>query len=101
MVFPDETKIRWPIFLPQNVPICQMIGKSRWEPGLVHRLDRETSGLVLVAKTQAAFDDLRLQFRRRQIKKNIGRWCGVSPTLRDPWSTPLPMILATRGGCER
>jgi 23S rRNA pseudouridine1911/1915/1917 synthase len=45
------------------------IGRNRWEPGLVHRLDRETSGLVLVARTQAAFDDLRLQFRHRQVKK--------------------------------
>ena len=56
-------------FLAAERPDLLMIGKSRWEPGLVHRLDRETSGLVLVAKTQAAFDDLRLQFRRRQVKK--------------------------------
>jgi len=45
------------------------VGKSRCEPGIVHRLDRETSGLVLVAKTQAAFDELRQQFRQRQIMK--------------------------------
>jgi 23S rRNA pseudouridine1911/1915/1917 synthase len=50
-------------------PDLRGIGKNRWEPGLVHRLDRETSGLLLVAKTQAAFDALRLQFRRRQVKK--------------------------------
>jgi 23S rRNA pseudouridine1911/1915/1917 synthase len=30
------------------------------EPGLLHRLDRETSGLVLVARTAAAFQTLRL-----------------------------------------
>jgi len=52
---------RWPELLK--------VGKSRWEPGLVHRLDVETSGLILVAKTQAAFDRLRLQFRRREISK--------------------------------
>lgn len=56
-------------FLAAERPELLMIGKSRWEPGLVHRLDRETSGLILVAKTQAAFDDLRRQFRRRQVKK--------------------------------
>jgi 23S rRNA pseudouridine1911/1915/1917 synthase len=56
-------------FLAAERPDLLMIGKSRWEPGLIHRLDRETSGLVLVAKTQAAFDDLRRQFRRRQVKK--------------------------------
>jgi 23S rRNA pseudouridine1911/1915/1917 synthase len=39
------------------------IGKTPWEPGIVHRLDRETSGLVLVAKTAAAFAQLRRQSR--------------------------------------
>ncbi|MGE5304139.1 MAG: RluA family pseudouridine synthase [Alphaproteobacteria bacterium] len=45
------------------------VGKSRWEPGLVHRLDRETSGLLLVAKTQTAFAVLRNQFHQGQITK--------------------------------
>jgi 23S rRNA pseudouridine1911/1915/1917 synthase len=56
-------------FLLARWPELSGIGKSRWEPGLVHRLDRETSGVVLVAKTQAAFDDLRRQFHRRAVKK--------------------------------
>jgi 23S rRNA pseudouridine1911/1915/1917 synthase len=56
-------------FLLAHWPELSGIGKSRWEPGLVHRLDRETSGVVLVAKTQAAFADLRRQFRRRAVKK--------------------------------
>jgi 23S rRNA pseudouridine1911/1915/1917 synthase len=50
-------------------PELRNIGKSLWEPGLVHRLDRETSGLVLVAKDQEAFIDLRAQFRSRQVQK--------------------------------
>jgi len=37
--------------------------------GIVHRLDRETSGLLLVAKTQKSFDFLQNQFKRRQVKK--------------------------------
>ena len=56
-------------FLLARWPELLNVGKSRWEPGLVHRLDVETSGLVLVAKTQAAFDRLRAQFRRREIRK--------------------------------
>jgi 23S rRNA pseudouridine1911/1915/1917 synthase len=50
-------------------PDLAKVGKSRWEPGLVHRLDRDTSGVLLVAKTQQAFDHMRAQFRRRQVKK--------------------------------
>lgn len=37
--------------------------------GIVHRLDRETSGLVIVAKTQKAFDTLQAQFKNREVKK--------------------------------
>jgi 23S rRNA pseudouridine1911/1915/1917 synthase len=56
-------------FLLARLPQLASIGKSRWEPGLVHRLDRETSGLLVIAKTQPAFENLRSQFRRRRIKK--------------------------------
>ena len=50
-------------------PGVKRIGKSPWEPGLVHRLDRETSGLILVAKNTVAFDRLRAQFRSRLVQK--------------------------------
>ena len=56
-------------FLLARWPELTNIGKSRWEPGLVHRLDGDTSGLVVIAKTQTAFENLRSQFRRRRIKK--------------------------------
>ena len=38
-------------------------------PGIVHRLDKETSGLVLIAKTEAAHKNLTAQFKKREIKK--------------------------------
>src|SRR5580692_7954556 len=38
-------------------------------PGIVHRLDRFTSGVLLVAKTDAAHRDLALQFSSRQVRK--------------------------------
>jgi len=38
-------------------------------PGIVHRLDKETSGLVLVAKTEAAHKTLAARFKKREIKK--------------------------------
>src|SRR3989304_8785102 len=37
--------------------------------GIVHRLDRETSGLLLVAKTQKAFENLQNQFKERKVEK--------------------------------
>lgn len=37
--------------------------------GIVHRLDKETSGILLIAKTPAAFRQLQHQFKARVIKK--------------------------------
>lgn len=38
-------------------------------PGIVHRLDRETSGALLIAKNQIAFARLKKQFQRQQVHK--------------------------------
>lgn len=39
-------------------------------PGIVHRLDRDTSGLIVVAKTEAAHENLADQFRARSVFKS-------------------------------
>src|SRR5438067_851472 len=42
-------------------------GETR--PGIVHRLDKETSGLIVVAKTDQAHRKLAAQFAKREVKK--------------------------------
>lgn len=37
--------------------------------GIVHRLDRETSGILVVAKNQKTFENLQAQFKMRLVKK--------------------------------
>lgn len=37
--------------------------------GIVHRLDKETSGIILIAKTKEAFENLQKQFADRKVKK--------------------------------
>ena len=39
-------------------------------PGIVHRLDKETSGLMVVAKSEKAYQSLQRQFRERQVEKS-------------------------------
>lgn len=39
-------------------------------PGIVHRLDRETSGVMVVAKTEAAHEKISAQFRARAVFKS-------------------------------
>ncbi len=38
-------------------------------PGIVHRLDRETSGVLVIAKNQKAFEVLKKQFQEREMEK--------------------------------
>lgn len=38
-------------------------------PGIVHRLDRETSGVLVVAKNQKSFEFLKKQFQEREMEK--------------------------------
>jgi len=44
-------------------------GGDALRPGIVHRLDKDTSGIILVAKNDAAHAKLSEAFRQRQIKK--------------------------------
>ena len=37
--------------------------------GIVHRLDRDVSGLLVIAKTQKMFDNLKQQFQSREVDK--------------------------------
>lgn len=44
-------------------------GNREMRDGIVHRLDKETSGLVIVAKTAEAFEKLQSEFKNRQVNK--------------------------------
>ncbi len=46
-----------------------LIGDRERRDGIVHRLDKETSGLLIVAKTINAFENLQSQFKERKVKK--------------------------------
>ena len=48
----------------------QQLPGSNVRPGIVHRLDRDTSGLLVVAKTEAALENLSDQFRDRTVYKS-------------------------------
>lgn len=63
-------------------------------PGIVHRLDRHTSGVILVAKNDAAHQNLAAQFASRKVEKiylalvhgrlKLDRGRIETPILRDP-----------------
>ncbi len=45
------------------------VGEDEKRPGMVHRLDKDTSGLVLIAKSNKAFKALKKLFQERKIEK--------------------------------
>lgn len=55
--------------LAAKYPELTSVGEDKLRPGIVHRLDRDVSGLMVVARTQAAFEKFKQQFQERAIEK--------------------------------
>lgn len=63
------------------IPDIEGIGGEE-RPGIVHRLDKDTSGIILVAKNERAHRWLQDQFRLRQVEKiYLALVDGAPPTL--------------------
>ena len=69
----EKTLTDW---ILKNYPKMKNVGESIFyngveikKPGIVHRLDRDTSGVMLLAKNQKAYEFLKSQFQNREIKK--------------------------------
>lgn len=50
-------------------PKIVSVGENPLRPGIVHRLDKDVSGVMVVAKTNEAFNDLKRQFSNREVEK--------------------------------
>lgn len=72
----------------------EMAASGDPRPGIVHRLDRDTSGLIVVAKSEAVRQALQLQFKEHRVRKvylalvhghlQAGRGRIEAPLGRDP-----------------
>lgn len=56
-------------WLIAHFPEAASIGENPLRPGIVHRLDKDTSGLLILARTQEAFTELKTLFKNREVKK--------------------------------
>jgi len=50
-------------------PSIKGVGQDLHRSGIVHRLDKDTSGLMVVAKTEAALGFLQKEFKQRRVEK--------------------------------
>jgi 23S rRNA pseudouridine1911/1915/1917 synthase len=82
LVHPDGKRDEYSLvdWIVTNYPEIQGVGESLAmqykgeeiivdRPGIVHRLDRETSGVLLLAKNQATYEMFKQQFQNHVIKK--------------------------------
>jgi 23S rRNA pseudouridine1911/1915/1917 synthase len=65
--------------LVRERPYLAGVGESPLRQGLVHRLDKETSGVILIAKDQPTFLYLKNLFRTRQVQKEYLALVSGSP----------------------
>lgn len=86
----EKTLVDW---INQNYPELKEVGEEQTlqngevikRPGIVHRLDRETSGVILVAKTKESHQFLKEQFQNRKVEKiyNAVVWGNFAPDKKE------------------
>jgi len=62
----EETLADW---LIEKYPQVKGVGENDFRPGIMHRLDKEVSGLMVIALNQESYEDLKDQFKDRDIIK--------------------------------
>ncbi len=61
------------------------IGQGAERPGVIHRLDRDTSGVCVVGRDKAAFEDLMEQFAERSVAKEYQALIYGAPRFESDW----------------
>lgn len=65
----DENEESLADIIVSHYPEIKNVGDDDTRPGIVHRLDKEVSGLLIIARNQTSFKHLKKQFQKRIIKK--------------------------------
>jgi 23S rRNA pseudouridine1911/1915/1917 synthase len=90
MTVSDWTLRRYPGTEDVGEPLKLANGEIIKRPGIVHRLDRDTSGVMLIAKTHEAFLKLKEQFQGRDVKKTYNALVyGVMPEKEGTIDLPI------------
>jgi 23S rRNA pseudouridine1911/1915/1917 synthase len=91
---------------PDLVALAMLVGSEPDRPGIVHRLDRGTSGLMVVARTPVAYNSLVAQLTARNVSRTyralvLGHVEGESGLVDAPIgrsvSSPTRMAITRKG----
>jgi len=61
-----NTLVDW---LIKKYPQIKNVGENKQRPGIIHRLDKDTSGLLIIAKNQKTYLFFKDQFKNHKIEK--------------------------------
>jgi 23S rRNA pseudouridine1911/1915/1917 synthase len=87
----EPTLVDW---LLKQYPEVAKVGEDALRPGIVHRLDRDTSGVMVIARTPDAFAKLKAAFKDRTVSK---RYVALVYG-RVPWDTKSVELSIVRTG---
>lgn len=95
-------------FLCRRYPEIAKVGDDPNRPGIVHRLDKDASGVMVIARNEDSFDSLKRQFKLHHVEKDYYAICygALSPlegtiSLRLGRKNSSPKIVArSTGGRE-
>lgn len=73
-------------------PEIKNVGEDPMRPGIMHRLDRDTSGIIIVAKNQKVFLELKNKFKAREIEKKY--WAIIFGKLEKSGTINKPLARA-------
>ncbi len=78
-------------------PEIGKVGEDPARPGIVHRLDRDVSGLMIIARNQNFFDWIKEQFKKRKVEK-IYTALVYGEISKDEDLIEFPIKRSSRGG---
>jgi 23S rRNA pseudouridine1911/1915/1917 synthase len=77
-------------YMMEKYPQIKKVGEDSNRYGIVHRLDKEVSGLMVIALKQKAYFHLKEQFQTRRVEKHYtGLVCGHMPESSGTISFPI------------
>lgn len=89
----EETLVNW---LLQKYPEVGQVGEDLDRPGIMHRLDKDVSGLMVIAKNHASYESLKEQFKNRTITKEYTALV-YGKVLKDEDEIDFPIKRSTKG----
>jgi len=89
----ETTLVDW---LLEKYPEIGQVGEDLDRPGIMHRLDKDVSGLMVIAKNHSSYECLKDQFKNRTITKEYTALV-YGQVLKDEDEIDFPIKRSTKG----